>query len=56
MGLNSLEIDLQNRESFDRSKEMGLFYSVFDGWAEKQQAMAPAAAANDNPSTDTGGG
>jgi lambda family phage portal protein len=55
MGLNSLEIDLQNRESFDRSKEMGLFYSVFDGWAEKQQAMAPAAAVNDNLSTDTGG-
>ena len=43
MGLNSLEIDLQNEESFDRLKAMSLFYSVFEGWAEKQQAMAATA-------------
>ncbi|TAW65428.1 phage portal protein [Rhizobium ruizarguesonis] len=51
MGLNSIEIDLQNKESFDRATSMGLFYSVFDGWLEKMRANnAPI------PSDDSAGG
>ncbi len=48
MGLNSLEIDLQNKESYDRAKLMGLFYSVFEGWQAQEQGR-PTATPGSTP-------
>lgn len=52
MGLNTFEIDLHNAEEFQRSSALGLFYSIFDGEAEKAAAIQSALAANDNKDAD----
>jgi hypothetical protein len=52
MGLNTFEIDLQNAEEFQRSSALGLFYSIFEGYAEKAAAAQAARAANDNKDSD----
>jgi len=53
MGLNALEIDLQNQVDADRAGRMGLMYGIFEGWQAKLADAHASSAPNPAPDVST---